>query len=808
MRTSIFRSPPGGLAALWPVPLSAAALALGCLGLGPEAAAQTWPLQLVQPALLVNTNFRLGINWQSKAGVPLSSTNNLPPGSDGRAPTVSQQSSNHLTTLPPTANQFQGFLGLGAVPVQGATNLNPSLSFVANARLLNWPRAETNGTVALVLRSAQVGAPYLGQQVSFLFGSVIPVPLTDETGTNTLPLGSSVTYWMAQPYSTNPAYYWSPHARAVFAVQPGSVDITWQKANPEPGTPSPANNYVQFSGVWYRLYTVRYLISGSPVKPSQKIYWTEGSFQNLGKPVDVPQARVSAVNVIFNNAFPERVSAPYVDPGYVPPVPTTNMYQETRTLWFDSTRGQILAYNIPSGRVFVELLGELNPDGVTRKYLGFEIVDVFQQPLPNDVTIELGERVTAYQDGRDDSFLYPSPLSELTAQTFYFQQNLAASDKATLWAARETVNINDFQVHWLIPGVAGLRWPYLFCRYRLAWPSDAAKYSHYLRPLVPTEAEAKFTAVPLPTQNAPIIQYQDPRDQPRGKLTETFAYYTWLVPAYPAHRGLLRFTTGDQVSFERVFSWLDAALKTNSLFFGSVATNLTAWNPANLTFTFGSFANTPRVVSQTVNVGDRILPPLDETWNGTKYWAGYILQTNGNSFNPGAYQDPYSVGFTQANLSAIIPVNAIPNQNQLEVWWFRGNQADGSRGFQRVYWPSVIGRYTLQWPAGAPEIILAANAGSGGLNSLQAKASIYYQNDPTLPGYNPNEEHALMLGGQAYALRDDLNITNTSGYPHAPGADPPTRFRTGGPLLPIAPPVALAPPPTGSLPSPSYSNAN
>jgi len=35
--------------------------------------------------------------------------------------------------------------------------------------------------------------------------------------------------------------------------------------------------------------------------------------------------------------------------------------------------------------------------------------------------------------------------------------------------------------------------------------------------------------------------------------------------------------------------------------------------------------------------------------------------------------------------------------------------------------------------------------------------SIYYQNDPAQPGYNPNEEHALILGGVVYALRNDLN---------------------------------------------------
>ena len=54
---------------------------------------------------------------------------------------------------------------------------------------------------------------------------------------------------------------------------------------------------------------------------------------------------------------------------------------------------------------------------------------------------------------------------------------------------------------------------------------------------------------------------------------------------------------------------------------------------------------------------------------------------------------------------------------------------------------------------------MASNDGSGPLNSLQAKGAIYFQNDATLPGYNPNEEHALMQGGQVYALRNDLNKT-------------------------------------------------
>ncbi|MCF7838211.1 MAG: LamG domain-containing protein, partial [Candidatus Marinimicrobia bacterium] len=43
-----------------------------------------------------------------------------------------------------------------------------------------------------------------------------------------------------------------------------------------------------------------------------------------------------------------------------------------------------------------------------------------------------------------------------------------------------------------------------------------------------------------------------------------------------------------------------------------------------------------------------------------------------------------------------------------------------------------------------------------------ADDSIYVQNDASLPGYNPNEEHALVMGGVAYALRDDLNTPASS----------------------------------------------
>ena len=47
--------------------------------------------------------------------------------------------------------------------------------------------------------------------------------------------------------------------------------------------------------------------------------------------------------------------------------------------------------------------------------------------------------------------------------------------------------------------------------------------------------------------------------------------------------------------------------------------------------------------------------------------------------------------------------------------------------------------------------------------TFSTDATVYRQTDPELPGYNPNEEHAFISGGVAYALRCDQNKMDASG---------------------------------------------
>ena len=66
-----------------------------------------------------------------------------------------------------------------------------------------------------------------------------------------------------------------------------------------------------------------------------------------------------------------------------------------------------------------------------------------------------------------------------------------------------------------------------------------------------------------------------------------------------------------------------------------------------------------------------------------------------------------------------------------------------------------------QWIAPGRPVSVAPTGTSAGI-FLSGSPSIYFQNDRTQPGYNPNEEHALLLGGVAYALRNDLNTADSS----------------------------------------------
>jgi hypothetical protein len=836
-------------------------------------------------------------NFQSESGVPISSTKNDPKGSDGRAPLGSEQIDKGLTGSPPTGGQFQGILSWGTVanPRSPASlNEKDKNGLAGNAFEIGLPNSEELG---MVLLRAQGGAPFLNRSVSFLFGGIIPPPSEDENGDEFDESVMPGEYWVKEPHLTEGVesheingYYYSIHAKSVFAIKPGPVKIVWRKSTPyddprltivgndeiaagdgvrisvkgtpeaydigdridfsgggkltltaaastgsttltgnltkklasgETGVPSRFLNtelWAEYSGYYYSIYNKRYNVSGSAAKETRKIFWNTAGYK--GPQVIIPDTRIGELNIVYNEIVPERVptnegipanqsgaessgsgiSLPLPDGNggvaLVDTVTDTGETVFTRTLWHE--RNSLLALN-REGRVFVELLGDFKEDGRSRVHLGYEIVDIYKHSNPDDITIELGDPVTAWapEEAKDDTHLTPTELLSIGGTEFVYR---GGGEKPRYYATRETKNLNDYQLHWMNEGLEGILWPYQHSRYKFIWPDNPERYSHYIRPLVTSTSEQMKTGVLMPVENAPFIQYEDPTNKKRTFFTDDVRLYTVLDQDYPAHRSLLRFSSGQDVYFERVFSWLDKNIKDSNLSLS--ARGLKEWLPSwdlniwrnsdssvydssydlsatdsngdpdpvnqlKIGFLESTELNHPRNINQTVNVGDRIDAPEGELGSAEDvYWAGYIRR--GDAYNDGAYMNPYEVGFEKANLGAIIPVNAAEDNNIIEVQWFRKNSSDPTKGFKSIYWPAAIGKYTIQWPTSSKEIVLASNDGSGALSSLEAKGTIYHENVQGEIGYNPNEEHALMQAGQAYALRDDLNITNKEGYSSHP----------------------------------------
>jgi hypothetical protein len=140
--------------------------------------------------------------------------------------------------------------------------------------------------------------------------------------------------------------------------------------------------------------------------------------------------------------------------------------------------------------------------------------------------------------------------------------------------------------------------------------------------------------------------------------------------------------------------------------------------------------------------------------------------------------------FADASLTAT-PSNA-QEKGLMIVWHESKTEADVSLHwpyrpelFRQFHWPNIAP--TAGVPTSSRRIVVASRLGSEGMDSagneqfsfhpdLYQDVRIYNQPNPAKPGYNPNEEHALIAPSfahlnqptppaAAYALRNDLNVT-------------------------------------------------
>lgn len=371
-----------------------------------------------------------------------------------------------------------------------------------------------------------------------------------------------------QEIHSSDGYHYSYSAKAVFAIQAGPVGITWKESSGTTEQPDGDVNvdWVKVKKKYYKLYNNKYLISSSSVKPVKKYFWNVEPNYN-GPQLMLPDG-VTNLDIVYNMNFPRR----YLNNDHNKGVTDTRRH---KTLWVETNGAlKILRSINVSGRVFVEILGAVR-DGVP-KHLGFEVVDVYQTSVPDDRVVFLGEKLLPYEDpNKIDASLSmafegnsPTEHPKAFMNVFEGKINYYAIDETNI--SSDGNDSNNVLAFWNQLGMANLNWPVKHVSYEFKWPEKLGDYSHYVRPNL-GESDSEKTAIQLPTENAPIVQYQDKDAQnlDRAKIMkENYRFVSWLGPEndqIETHRTLVRYTSQKGgVRYERIFSWLDKSINVDN----------------------------------------------------------------------------------------------------------------------------------------------------------------------------------------------------------------------------------------------------
>lgn len=378
------------------------------------------------------------------------------------------------------------------------------------------------------------------------------------------------------------------------------------------------------------------------------------------------------------------------------------------TLVLDQSR--LLQSSNEIGRVLVHYDNWPSPG-----FLGVQFVDVrpYVADSTNNVSIgDLLKPLTPFPDSLPPKAFVSRGLQ--SAGDFAYQHPLEEGEMRNgVYAIKKTSSDLQIEVFWNRLGLRGVTWPYEMTRYRADWPiTSPEKYQLYVRGETANWGPSTAVASDLRATKMPF-------EEPLGHSVLTGNLFSTIGAGW----SLLRYTPSNAVYFQVVRS----VLHSDTGFFDLNAKNI----PIG------------KEVLETSHAGTKpgyIFLPSSRPHDWDRYdWEIY----DGKPGEPAEFQT-----------GQIIPVNL----GKLEVWW--ANLKHG------VQWFSSVKRYQSVWPNTTNEIVIASTLGSGPLNPIDHRNYRYYsQNDPSKVGFNPNDEHAVILdsaGGPVYALRDDLGTASTS----------------------------------------------
>ncbi len=689
-----------------------------------------------------------------------------------------------LALLPPGSDFWR------PEPVRPGERINGSILIPAGEVTVS--EASANSTVVRL----KAGAPVPPQLVvgSYLLGQ----PITVISGTTVTLAGNAnetILNEVTRQVSPVERFYYSPHegspdrpntpSRAVYAASSGAVSITWVSRQPVAGS----------------LVTLQenFTVSNKSDRLIRNIYWSEGTFS--APQVQISDSRIADISIAYNRSVPKGVA---IESG------VSNGTPNLTTLSFEKRAGvgYLKAYNV-EGTVLIEYLQNSPAGGNAYLSLGTELVRLVRTATPFFPTVHLGKEIlphdgdplltpvaagAAGQGGASYYSLVPRP----DGSTAYFaeQETSPPNDPDNGKPANTDAYSNKVAFYWMEAGDFGIRWPKFLDLYWLRWSPNLADYAHYtVDPtgstpqtgisfgggLLPDrvsqdDPEGTESFIDVNTQRFYVNLKSDLKNRSLLKFNAGEGY-PWYVAVYTQAetRTLTKVTTTADVGGETIHTTgSTAGLEVGMVVSGpGVSGTVIVTRIINGTqfatsgpllpggsYTFDVEADGAAPLNVAATVGVRLDPPPGHEL------AGEI--SGGTCYNPVAYLNPLTVGVTGAAAGAIIPVNAQPGNDTLKVRWFKRISSPRAE-FSDLFFPGKVGTYTVTYPAStSPQIVLASGVGTDDLPAPISNGTIYYQNDVTKPGFNPNEEHAVMLGGRAYALRDDLNVTSGAGYTSEP----------------------------------------
>jgi hypothetical protein len=626
------------------------------------------------PRALAQYEIKSGVFNQLSGRVPASNSTGKPPVGTDAAPTGTP------TTTPQYANIVES-------TAASTGSLSGGVFTAPNSILYNGGTA--NGGVTL--SKSSVGTTFASGVPRYFLGDVIspPTVIYNSSGQAST---KAASYWRAAPlapgetFPNSPKdyrdgttvltgslatgvytpYYYSPHAKLVFASTPGTVTVTWVSNVPDNGA--------------YVFYRETFTVSSATLRPVRKMYWTERSYS--GPLVSIPSGAIKIAAPVYSNTFPATVSTEVAVPG-TSSSSASNQPEELRTFWYMSYTGygNLHAYNA-TGRLLLEYLGEAKADG-TRQFLGMDVVNVDASMSAEVNDVLLGEQILPF-DGTntdpDGTLVAQAPASASNQGSFYGQT--PKGDGSFAYYAEKFNDIPEsVTFYWLEPQTMGvkaadigissnadaaktlIKWPKYLNQYTLSWPSSVSEYVHYT---VANEGSSLLTGTGLRFLGGavPALVSQD------SAAFDLLATEQQLIVDLSSEteltsRALLKFSgTNGGVWYVRLLAQdMDA----------------------------GGFreGDGDDATSGTVYVGERLTPPSSEYTN-----AAYIVE--GKSYLPSAYIDPFTNGIPAAELGAVIPVNAVPGDEALTVWWFKKVPAKSSE-FKDFYTPAKVARYTVAY---------------------------------------------------------------------------------------------------------------